>query len=438
MSIDTGAMADAPNETDVLVIGGGPGGSSAAITLAQLGHRVTVLEKARHPRFHIGESLLPANLPLMAQLGVLEQVRAIGMQKWGAEFYSQWHGRGETFEFADSWNKSLQFAYQVRRSEFDEILIRRAAQVGAQVVEGCRARDVQVQPDGSTLVHAQHEDGRNATWRARFVVDASGRDTFFGNRLQSKRRNPKHNSACMFAHFKGAHRYPEAKRAGLITVYWFEHGWLWFIPLADGVTSIGAVVWPYYMKARDCDLRDYFMRTIGMSAELSARLKDAELVSEVEATGNYSYECERAHGEGFLMVGDAFAFVDPVFSTGVMLAMNSGIEGAKTVDVCLREPARAAHALERHQYLMHHGPKEYSWFIHHLTGPTMRNLFMSPRNLLRMKEAILSLLAGDIFGRAPIGLSLRAFKVLYYINSLLTPRRSLAAWRQRAINIRPV
>lgn len=427
---------DTPNETDVLVIGGGPGGSSAAITLAQLGRRVSVLEKARHPRFHIGESLLPANLPLMARLGVLERVRAIGMQKWGAEFYSKWHGRGETFEFADSWNKSLQFAYQVRRSEFDEILIRRAAEVGATVVEGCRARDVQSLPDGSSVVHAQHEDGRHESWRARFVVDASGRDTFFGNRLQTKLRDPKHSSACMFAHFKGAQRYPEAKRAGLITVYWFEHGWFWFIPLADGSTSIGAVVWPYYMKARNCDLREYFMATLAMSSELSARLQDAELVSEVEATGNYSYECKQAYGDGFLMVGDAFAFVDPVFSTGVMLAMNSGIEGAKTVDICLRDPARAPRALKRHQHLMHYGPKEYSWFIHHLTGPTMRNLFMSPRNLLRMKEAILALLAGDIFGHSPIGPSLRAFKVLYYISSLLTPRRSLAAWRQRAINIK--
>jgi hypothetical protein len=126
-----------------------------------------------------------------------------------------------------------------------------------------------------------------------------------------------------------------------------------------------------------------------------------------------------------------------VFSTGVMLAMNSGIEGAKTVDICLREPARAAGALKRYQRLMHYGPREYSWFIHHMTGPTLRNLFMSPRNLLRMKEAILSLLAGDIFGGSPIGPSLQAFKVLYYINSILTPRRTLAAWRQRAINIGP-
>src|SRR6516162_882475 len=116
---------------DVAVIGGGPAGSTVGALLARRGHRVVLLEKARHPRFHIGESLLPANLPLFERLGVLEQVRAIGMQKWGAEFVSPWHGKAYTFEFADAWNKSLQFAFQVRRSQFDEILIRRAAHQGA-------------------------------------------------------------------------------------------------------------------------------------------------------------------------------------------------------------------------------------------------------------------------------------------------------------------
>ena len=119
----------APAQTDVLVIGGGPAGSSAAILLAERGYRVVQLEKSRHPRFHIGESLLPANLPMFERLGVADQVKAIGMQKWGAEFVSPWHGdRGETFNFTEGWNKSLPFAYQVRRSEFDEILIRRALQ----------------------------------------------------------------------------------------------------------------------------------------------------------------------------------------------------------------------------------------------------------------------------------------------------------------------
>src|SRR5581483_7327116 len=125
-----------PKETDVLIIGGGPGGSTTGIVLAEMGHRVTVVEKARHPRFHIGESLLPANLPLFRRLGVAEEIRAVGMQKFGAEFVSPWHAvRSQTFEFAEAWNKSLPFAYQVRRAQFDEILIRRADACGARVIE---------------------------------------------------------------------------------------------------------------------------------------------------------------------------------------------------------------------------------------------------------------------------------------------------------------
>ena len=120
---------------DILIIGGGPAGSTAAILLAEKGYRVVVLEKARHPRFHIGESLLPANMPLLERLGVTDKVRAIGMEKWGAEFISHWDGRGQEFQFANAWDKSLPMAYQVRRSEFDEILVRRAAAQGADVVE---------------------------------------------------------------------------------------------------------------------------------------------------------------------------------------------------------------------------------------------------------------------------------------------------------------
>src|ERR1700744_1614109 len=144
--------------SDVVVIGGGPGGSTAAITLAEMGYDVTLLEKARHPRFHIGEALLPANLPLFERLGVAAQIKAIGMQKWGAEFVSPWHAvRSQTFEFAEAWNKSMPFAYHVRRSQFDEILFRRAATCGARVIEGCRVRDIEFLDEGAR-VEAEHED----------------------------------------------------------------------------------------------------------------------------------------------------------------------------------------------------------------------------------------------------------------------------------------
>jgi flavin-dependent dehydrogenase len=426
------------NNTDVLVIGGGPAGSTAATLLVERGYQVVLLEKEHHPRFHIGESLLPANLPILERLGVADEVKAIGMQKWGAEFITPQDGRHQTFEFAEGWNKSLPFAYQVRRSQFDEILFRRAVRAGARAIEGCRAREVVFLPDDAGVqVHATLEDGRSESWQARFLIDASGRDTFLGNRLQAKRRNTKHNSAALYGHFRGARRYTD-KRAGDISIYWFEHGWFWFIPLADGTTSVGAVVWPYYTKTRAVPVREFFLATIRLCAPLAERLSEAELVAEVTATGNFSYACDRAYGANYLLLGDAYTFIDPMFSSGVMLAMNSAVAGAETIDQCLRTPARAPQALRRFERLMRHGPKAYSWFIYRVTNPTMREMFMGPSNALRMKEALLGLLAGDIFGNTPIWASLRAFKLTYYLIALKNLKRSLGALRRRTVNIKPV
>jgi flavin-dependent dehydrogenase len=423
---------------DVLVIGGGPAGSTAATLLADKGHQVTLLEKAHHPRFHIGESLLPANLPLLEKLGVRAEVKAIGMEKWGAEFISPWHEHSQTFEFADAWDKSMPHAYQVRRSEFDQILIRNAARKGAEVIEGCRVRNVEFLPDDSgAIVQAEYDDGRSETWRCRFLVDASGRDTFLGNRFKAKQRNPKHNSSSLYGHFKGARRH-SGKKEGYISIFWFEHGWFWFIPLPDGITSVGAVTWPYFMKTRKKPLREFFMDLIAMCPALAERLQDAELVSDIDATGNFSYACDRTHGSNYLLLGDAFAFVDPVFSSGVMLAMNSAFAGADAVDICLRQPQQSAQALQEFDRLMKHGPKEFSWFIYRVTNPTMRDMFMAPRNVFRVKEALLSVLAGDIFGKTPIWRSLLVFKAIYYLASLANLKRTLMAHKKRKMNIRYV
>lgn len=433
--------ASQPDATpwDVVVIGGGPAGSSAGTLLAGRGYRVRLLEKARHPRFHIGESLLPANLRLFERLGVGEQVRAIGMVKLGAEFVSPQHGnRMERFLFAEAWDKSMPGAYQVRRSELDHLLLRNASAHGVEVVEGCQARDVAFLPDGSgAVIRAQHEDGREEQCRARFVVDASGRDTLLANQFRSKRRNNRHNSSALYAHFRGAQRNA-GEHEGNITVYWFEHGWFWFIPLADGTTSVGAVVWPHYLKSRPKgrSLEVFFADTIALCAPLAERLRQAERLNDVTATGNYSYTGELTHGRNFLLLGDAFAFIDPVFSSGVMLAMQSAFAGAEAIDVCLRDPARADAALARFDRRLRHGPKAFSWFIYRMTSPAMRELFMAPRNVLRMKEALLSLLAGDIFENTPIWRSLGLFKGVYYVSVLLNAPRTWHAWRGRRRNLR--
>jgi flavin-dependent dehydrogenase len=424
------------HDCDVLVIGGGPAGSTAAALLAEKGHRVTLLEKAHHPRFHIGESLLPANLPLLDQLGVRAEVEAIGMPKWGAEFVSPWHDHQQSFEFADAWDKSMPSAFQVRRSEFDDILIRNAGRKGADIIEGCRVREVEFLPDNAgAIVRAEHNDGRSETWRCRFLVDASGRDTFLGNRFKAKQRNPKHNSSALYGHFTGAQRHA-GKKAGHISIFWFEHGWFWFIPLADGTTSIGVVTWPHYLKTRTNSVKEFFLDQIALCPALAMRLKDAQLVSDVDATGNFSYSCNHSHGDTYLLLGDAYAFVDPVFSSGVMMAMKSAFEGADAIDTCLRQPEKSAAALKRFDKVMKHGPKEFSWFIYRVTNPTMRNLFMGPSNVFRVQEALLSVLAGDIYGKTPIWGSLRILKTIYYLASVANLKRTLMAWKQRKLNIR--
>jgi flavin-dependent dehydrogenase len=429
----------APGPTcDVLVIGGGPAGSTAASLLAGKGHRVVLLEKAHHPRFHIGESLLPANLPLFETMGIADQIKAIGMHKPGAEFVSPDHDWTQTFHFAGAWDKSMPHAYQVRRADFDNILFRHATAQGAETHEGVKVTSVDFLTDGGVDVRARSDDGHDMQWRARFVVDASGRDTFLANRFKIKERNPRHNSSAVYAHFDGARRHPGSD-AGNISIFWFAHGWFWFIPLTSGTTSIGMVTWPYHMKTRgQRSLQQFMMDNIATCPPLVERLQGATLASPVEATGNFSYVARSNHGPGYLMLGDAYAFIDPVFSSGVWLAMHSAVVGAETIDTCLRDPRRGPAALKRFDRVMRHGPRAFSWFIYRVTNPIMRDFLMGPKNVMRVEEAILSVLAGDVFGKTPIWRSILFFKFLYYFSNLMQPRRAIKAWQQRRFNIRKV
>ncbi|HKX42840.1 MAG TPA: NAD(P)/FAD-dependent oxidoreductase [Burkholderiaceae bacterium] len=444
---ESGAAPHADFACDVLVIGGGPAGSTVAALLAERGHDVAVLEKAHHPRFHIGESLLPANVDLLDKLGVRDQVERIGMLKYGVEFVSPTHEHRSYIEFGEGLDKNLPYAWQVRRSDFDEILFRNAAAKGARTIEGVHAREVAFDAQGAT-VRAEREsgdgEGRTAlqrqTWRAKFVIDASGRDTLLANQFRCKQKNERHNSSALFGHFTGAKRL-EGRLEGNITILWFAHGWFWFIPLADGTTSVGAVCWPYYLKSRpkDQSLVAFFRDTIASCPGLVERLQGATLVDDkVHATGNYSYASTHCAGERYLMLGDAYTFIDPVFSTGVYLAMHSAFQAVPVIEATLREPRRAAARRAAFERSMRFGPREFSWFIFRVTNPTIRDFFMYPANPFGVKEGLISMLAGDIYGKTPLWGRVRILKALYYMVSLGNFGRTWRAWKQRRINIRDV
>ncbi|MBK9136225.1 MAG: tryptophan 7-halogenase [Betaproteobacteria bacterium] len=436
-------------DCDVLVAGGGPAGTTLAALLARAGRSVVVLDKDRHPRFHIGESLLPANARLFDDLGIRAEIERIGMLKIGAEFVSPHHAHASVVEFADAWDKTLPFAWQVRRSEFDQIMIGCAERAGAQVRQGCAVRDVAFDGEGVTVGAQDRKEAGPAgegnkepatrTWRARYFVDATGRDTLLATRQGIKRKLKKHDSAALFGHFRGARRHT-GRLEGSITIFWFEHGWMWFIPLADGTTSIGAVCWPYYLKSRDKPLKEFFLETLAMAPKLAERLQGAALVDDaVYATGNYAYASDHASGERYAAVGDAFAFVDPVFSSGVYLAMASSYAALPLVQKTLDAgPAAAAAERRRYEAHMRRGPRIFTWFIVRMTNPAIREMFMHPRNVLRAKEAVLGVMAGDIFSRTPLWRGLLAFKAIYYVTCIAMLPRALRAWWQRRELIRDV
>ncbi|SMF93306.1 Dehydrogenase (flavoprotein) [Methylomagnum ishizawai] len=406
-----------PRSCDVLVIGGGPAGAAIGTLLARRGWHTVVLDKDRHPRFHIGESLLPLSLPYFEQLGVREELDRIGLKKYAAEFHSVYHGKHVAFQFGDAIDKSYPYAYEVRRSEFDHLLLRNCAAQGAEVHEGCRVDGIEYADDAIAAVSAVDDRGGRQNWTARFYVDATGRDTLLADHLGVKEANPRHRSAALYGHFQGAERWT-GRDEGNISIYWFDHGWFWMIPLRDGTMSVGAVCRPEYLKSRAVPVEQFFRDTIALCPGVAARLQSASLVGGVTATGNYSYQSRRMTGRNFILVGDAYAFIDPVFSSGVHLALNSAFLGAEAVDGLLKDPASAQARLARFERSIKRGLKTFSWFIYRVTTPAIRDLFMHPQNAFRMQEAVISLLAGDIFRNTPLMLPLFAFRWVYRINSL--------------------
>ncbi len=411
-------MMDKTQECDVLIIGGGPAGSTAAALLAERGRDVVLLEKAAHPRFHIGESLLPRNTALLDRLGLREQVAAIGVHKPGAEFVSDATGQSVHFAFALGLDKQHTYSWQVRRAEFDELLFRTARSRGARTEENTRVTDVQFAPPGGRAqVTAAGPDGGLRRFAPRFVLDASGRDTFLAGKLRTKESNKHNTTAALYAHFRGVERRG-GKLEGYITVHLAEDGWFWMIPLPDGVMSVGFVGDQSAFKGRRGTPHDLLMDRINGSPTVSARMRRAELLSDVTSTGNYSYRSTAAWGEGYMLIGDAFGFVDPVFSSGVLLAMTAGDLGADVADIWLDNPAAGRAKARRVERDVTQAMRRISWLIYRINTPALRHLFMAPKNVLRMRDGLVSLLAGNLRGSWDSVIPVLAFKGVFYAMSL--------------------
>jgi flavin-dependent dehydrogenase len=383
-------------ECDVLVVGGGPAGSTAAALLARQGKRVVLLEKERFPRFHIGESLLPLNLPLFERLGVADKIRRMAIYKPGAQVFSDEHGKTTIFRFADNPSLTVKHAYQVKRADFDKLLLDNSRRCGATVHEGVRVTDIELMPGARAEVTALDADGTTGVWLPRFVVDATGRDALLANRFKTKVVDKRNNTAALFGHFRDVERR-EGNAEGMIAMHLFADGWFWVIPLPDGITSVGVVGTQAFFKTRTEDLDAFFARAVSATPSLAARMTCARAIGPLVSAANYSYRSTQVTGDGYILIGDAAAFIDPLFSSGVMLAMSSAAFAVEALRARLDGDPAAAALMRSYERKQRRGLKAFSWLIYRINTPILRDMLMEEFDLFETRNGLIAILAGDFY-----------------------------------------
>jgi flavin-dependent dehydrogenase len=382
------AMARSSNPdltTDVLVIGGGPGGSTAATMLARKGHQVVLMERARFPRDHIGESLLPSSMPVLEELGVLPALQQAGfLLKWGATMV--W-GRETTpwsWYFRET-NRKYPHTYQVWRPHFDQLLLDNSRAHGVEVREGHTVREV-VFEDGRALgVRFTSDDGAERVAHARFIVDASGQSALLGRQLDLRRWDPSFQNLAVYGYFAGAERLPAPDETNLL-VESYPHGWFWNIPLHNDWMSVGAVVDSQTGQEgmRHSSPQRFLIDQITQAPYTRQMLREAHLAYGPFVLKDWSYVSDEVVGDGYILVGDAACFVDPLFSSGVHLALMAGVLAAAYVTTALKDPSMRDTAGRVYKDLYY---KEYGHFhdmaaLFYSSNRTVDSYFWEARRLL--------------------------------------------------------
>jgi geranylgeranyl reductase family protein len=409
---------------DVAIIGGGPAGSTAATILAKHGRRVVVLERERFPRFHIGESLLPYSMDTFERMGVQEKLKGISMEKIGGEVASACGTRKVRFYFRSGFRLTQTKSYQVKRADFDKLLLDHAAECGAEVREECAVERVEFSEEGVTL--GVKDAGGAATVKARYVIDCSGRNSVIGNHFKLRKVYDTLQKFSVFAHFEDV---PLRDREELNLTRLIRGGdfWFWMIAVSETRISVGVVTDTANFKKLKKTPEEALEHFIGKMPEMRERMAGARRVSQVYSISDYSYRNSRFTGERWMLAGDAAGFIDPIFSTGVFIAILSGEQCADALNGVLDAAGRRVGLFRVYEKQLNRVMDKYLRFVEAWYRPEFIEVFTNPVEGLNLVGAVNAALAGNVGNSFALRWRMELFYLILFLQRhvALVPRLPL-------------
>ena len=374
---------------DILIVGGGPAGSTAGTLLAMQGWNVAIFEKEIFPRFKIGESLLPASLCTFERMGVKNKIdQADFVVKYGGKIVSACGTRANRFLFKDVFRCKYPTAYQVERSTFDKILLDHAAETGCRVFQGTSVSDVAFDPDGVTIQVGSDR------YRARYMIDSSGRNGLISSHYQLRRNYPDLRKFSLFAHYQDVDREPGIDGT-LTRMVRCTDKWIWTIPITSVKTSIGIVMNVDAFRRMKLKPEEAYTRILQENPQVMCQLSRARRITEVHAAGDFSYRSRRLAGDRWILAGDAAGFIDPVWSSGIFIAVLSGERAADLLDRTLRQPQRRAADFARYERHIGRVMDLYLKFVNAWYTQEFAEVFFNPKEFLKLVPAVNTVLAGS-------------------------------------------